>query len=130
MDTVGDFLTIIRNAVNVRKATCVVAFSKIREGILCILKNVGFIEDFHIGVCEKGLRCITITLRYDENGMSPIRQIVRCSKPGQRIYCEVRTLPRVLNGLGIAILSTSRGIMRDTEARRQNVGGELLCEVW
>jgi small subunit ribosomal protein S8 len=130
MDTIGDFLTILRNAVRAQKDSCVVAYSKMREGILRIFKNTGYIVDFESFSCDKRLRHLGIVLRYDGEGRSPIVQIERCSTPGRRLYYQSAKIPRVLNGMGVGILSTSRGIMRDSEARRQNVGGELICKVW
>ncbi|MDR1437949.1 MAG: 30S ribosomal protein S8 [Puniceicoccales bacterium] len=131
MDTIGDFLTIIRNAVRAQKESCAASFSKMREGILRILKNTGFIEDFSVGVCPcKGFRHLTVVLRYDEEGRSPIKCIERCSTPGRRLYYGSTEIPRVLNGLGVGVLSTSKGIMRDSEARRKNIGGELICKIW
>ncbi|MDR1457078.1 MAG: 30S ribosomal protein S8 [Puniceicoccales bacterium] len=130
MDTIGDFLTILRNAIRARKDSCTVAYSKMREGILRIFKNTGHIADFESFSCECGLRHLRITLRYDADGRSPVIQIERCSTPGRRLYYRSAKIPRVLNGMGIGIMSTSRGIMRDSEARRQNIGGELICKVW
>ena len=129
MDTIGDFLTILRNGTRAKKASCVVAYSRIREGILKILKNTGYILDFESFLCDKCLRHLRVIFRYDGEGRSPIVQVERCSRPGRRLYYRSTEIPRVLNGMGVGILSTSRGIMRDSEARRQNIGGELLCKV-
>jgi small subunit ribosomal protein S8 len=130
MDTIGDFLTVLRNAIRAQKDSCVVAYSKMREGILRILRNTGHIADFEDFSCEHNLRHLRVTFRYDDAGRSPIVQIERCSTPGRRLYYQSAKIPRVLNGMGVGILSTSRGIMRDSEARRQNIGGELICKVW
>jgi small subunit ribosomal protein S8 len=130
MDTIGDFLTTLRNAIRARQESCVVHYSRMKEGILQILKNTGHIVSFECFTCDCNFRHLRVTFRYDADGRSPITQIKRCSTPGRRIYYPSAKIPRVLNGLGIGILSTSRGIMRDEEARRQNIGGELVCKVW
>jgi small subunit ribosomal protein S8 len=129
MDTVGDFLTIIRNAVRARLTEVGAPFSKMRLGIAKILKSAGYIE--HFEECTAcGHRQIRIALRFVDGGQSPITVIERCSRPGRRIYANARDIPRVLNGLGIAILSTSSGLMKDSEARRRKIGGEVLCKVY
>lgn len=129
MDSIGDFLTIIRNAVRAEKLECFAPFSRMRLEIARILKNAGYIDDVKEVKCECGLPMLRLELRYVE-GVSAITGIERISKPGCRIYSAADKLPRVLNGMGIAIVSTSQGLMRDSEARRKNVGGELLCKVW
>lgn len=129
MDTISDFLTVIRNAVASQLPTCCVMASRMRVGILKILRAAGYIENFKQTKNGAGLPMLEIELRYVE-GVSPIVGIVRCSRPGRRLYYNSQELPRVLGGLGIAIISTSRGILKDSEARKMGVGGELLCKVW
>ncbi|MDR3316543.1 MAG: 30S ribosomal protein S8 [Puniceicoccales bacterium] len=129
MDTIGDFLTVFRNAVGARKASFEVSSSRLRIALLRILKNTGYVDNFEELSCSRGHRVVRVTLRYVE-GTSSVRSVVRCSRPGCRVYCGARNAPRVLNGLGISILSTSKGLMRDAEARRKNLGGEILCKVW
>jgi small subunit ribosomal protein S8 len=129
MDTIGDFLTVLRNAVSARLPCFSVPSSRIRREISRILKNAGYVDAFEESVGLFGHRTLRVTPRYVD-GKSPIRSIRRCSRPGRRVYRRAKELPRVLNGLGIAIVSTSAGLMRDSEARRKNLGGEIMCEVW
>ncbi|MDR0340512.1 MAG: 30S ribosomal protein S8 [Puniceicoccales bacterium] len=129
MDTVGDFLTVLRNAIAAHLPSVVVPSSHLRREISRILKNAGYVDAYEETVCSLGRRVLRVTPRY-VNGKSLIQSIRRCSRPGRRMYCQARCLSRVLNGLGIAIISTSAGLMRDSEARRKNLGGEILCEVW
>lgn len=128
-DTIGDFLTTIRNASNARKETCEVRYSKIHLGIAAILKEEGYITDYREVSREKGGKSIIITLKY-VHGEPAITGLERYSKPGRRLYAGYNDIPRVLGGLGISILTTSKGIMKDRDARRQKVGGEVLCKVW
>jgi small subunit ribosomal protein S8 len=129
MDEIGDFLTALRNAVGAKLVCCETPTSKMRLGMAKILKNTGYIDAVEEFADPKGRRWLRVTLRYVD-GISPIVTIERCSRPGRRIYSAAKSIPRVLSGMGIGILSTSRGLMKDAEARRQNVGGELLCRVW
>ncbi|MDR0679261.1 MAG: 30S ribosomal protein S8 [Puniceicoccales bacterium] len=129
MDTIGDFLTVLRNAVAARLPSFVVPSSRLRRDISRILKNAGYVDVYEESVCAPGRRMLRVAPRY-VNGKSPIRSVRRCSQPGRRLYCQAKCLPRVLNGFGIAIISTSAGLMRDSEARRKNLGGEVVCEVW
>jgi small subunit ribosomal protein S8 len=128
-DTIGDFLTVVRNASNARKASCSCRHSKLREGIARILKDEGFIADFAVDEEKPGRKFIHITLKY-VNGVPALTGIDRWSRPGCRMYAAHTELPRVLGGLGLSILTTSKGIVKDREARRLKVGGELLCKVW
>lgn len=128
-DTIGDFLTIIRNASAARKETCATQHSKMREAIASILKEEGFINDFRETEDERGFKAIEISLKFV--GATPaITGIERHSTPGRRLYYGYREIPRVLGGLGLAILTTSKGVMRAREAREKGVGGELVCKVW
>ncbi len=128
-DIIADMLTRIRNAINAKHSTVEIPTSKVKLAIAQILKDEGYIADF----AEKGegvSKVIEITLKQDSKGKYVITGLKRISKPGLRIYASVDKLPRVINGLGIAIISTSKGIMTDKQARAQSVGGEVLAYVW
>ncbi len=128
-DVISDMLTRIRNAINAKHTTVDIPTSKVKVAIAQILKDEGFITDF----AEKGEgveKQIAITLKLDSKGKYVITGLKRISKPGLRIYASVDKLPKVINGLGIAIISTSKGIMTDKQARAQSVGGEVLAYVW
>lgn len=135
-DPIADFLTIVRNGVRSQKAHVQVGFSKLKAEMCRILAEEGFIEGWE--VCEsinhKGTKFkhLKVTLRYadDLNRISPLNQLERVSKPGRRVYIGRRELPKVRGGYGISILSTSEGVLSDREARKKNVGGELLVKVW
>ncbi len=127
-DPISDMLTRIRNANSQRKDTVDIPYSKVKNAIADILVNEGFVSSKE--VLQDGIhQTIRLTLKY-ENKVRVIQGLKRISKPGLRIYANVEELPRVLNGLGIAIISTSKGIMTDKEARKQNVAGEVLAYVW
>ncbi len=127
-DPIADMLTRIRNANTARHTTVDVPYSKTKKSISDILVSEGFVEK--IDVIEDGShKTIRITLKYD-NKTRVLQGLKRISKPGLRIYANVEELPRVLNGLGIAIISTSKGIMTDKEARNQNVAGEVMAYIW
>jgi small subunit ribosomal protein S8 len=127
-DPIADMLTRIRNAVRVNKNEVNVKASNICEGIVAVLKQEGYIEDFdRIDDSKQGI--LRVTLKYDLEGFPVIKEIKRMSKPGRRIYLSVDKLPRVLAGMGIAIISTSKGVMSDRSCREANVGGEILCTV-
>lgn len=128
-DPVGDLLTRIRNGQRARKESVRAPASRLRSGVLDVLKREGFIRDYSVAEVRPGISEITIELKYHE-GDPVIRQISRVSTPGRRVYSKIRDLPRVYNGLGIAILSTPRGVLSDAEAREANVGGEVLCQVF
>lgn len=128
-DTIGDFITIIRNASAARKGACTAPFSKMRLAIASILKSEGYIVDYSEGQNEKGFKILTIELKY-VGGKPAITGIQRHSTPGCRLYYGCKEIPRVLNGLGVAILTTSKGVVRARDARKQGVGGELVCKVW
>jgi len=127
-DTIGDFLTIIRNASSAQKDTCSASYSKIRENIASILKDEGYVADYSVEG-EKAAKKITVVLRYLD-GVSAITGIDRVSKPGNRVYCEYRNMPKVLGGLGISILSTSQGVLKNTDCVAKKAGGEIICKVW
>jgi small subunit ribosomal protein S8 len=126
-DPVSDMLTRIRNAALARHERTLVPASQLKKHIAEILKLEGFIADVRI---EEDPKHLTIVLKYGRDRTSAIDGIRRVSRPGRRVYVRHDRIPRVLSGMGVAILSTSRGVMSDKEARRQKVGGELLCEVW
>lgn len=121
-------LTRIRNANRVGRRMVVAPRSKICEGIARVLKDEGYIEEYDI-IEDQAQGRIRITLKYSLGGDKVIHSLDRQSKPGRRIYRKVSDLPRVLSGMGIAVVSTSKGVMSDRLAREQNVGGELLCTV-
>jgi small subunit ribosomal protein S8 len=125
-DPIADLLTRIRNGNMAGKDTVDVPVSKVKTEILRILKAEGFIVDYS----QVDDRTLRIQLKYAENGERVITEIKRVSKPGCRVYCGKDDLPKVLNGLGIAIVSTSKGLLTEREARLNNVGGEVLCTVW
>ena len=128
-DVVADMLTRIRNANDAKHETVDIPASNMKKAIAQILLDEGYIKGFK--VTDDGKQgVITITLKYGEGKQKIIRGIKRVSKPGLRIYAASQELPRVRNGLGIAIISTSRGIMTDKTARKENVGGEVLAFVW
>jgi len=126
-DPVGDMLTRIRNALLRNRSKVVTPASKLRARVLDVLQEEGYIRGY-AEVEQEGKRTLEIELKYYD-GAPVISEIVRVSKPGRRVYSSVRELPRVQNGLGIAILSTPKGVMSDHAAREQNVGGEILCHV-
>ncbi|GGA55291.1 30S ribosomal protein S8 [Nitratireductor aestuarii] len=128
-DPIGDMLTRIRNALGRKKSTVTTPASKLRARVLDVLKAEGYIRDYSQVDYGNGKSEINIELKYFE-GASVIREIVRVSKPGRRVYVSVKTIPHVGNGLGIAILSTPKGVMADHEAREKNVGGEVLCKIF
>jgi small subunit ribosomal protein S8 len=128
-DSISDFLTVIRNAYAARKDTTEALYSKMHTGIAQILKDEGYIQDFRESSDGNGHKNLVITLKYVSDEPA-INTIERRSRPGRRLYFKSDEVPRVLNGMGIGILTTSRGLMKDRDARRQKVGGELVCAVW
>lgn len=129
LDPISDLLLRIRNATKARKEEVKVNTSKLVTNVLKILKDEGYIEDFKTVDIENNKKETTITLKY-KNNVSSISGLKQISKPGLRIYSEAKKLPRVLNGLGIAIISTSLGLMTDKNARKNNVGGEVIAYIW
>ena len=128
-DPIADMLTRIRNAGLARHDRTEVPASRLKEAVAHILKLEGFIADVRPSEGD-GPKKLTIVLKYGRDRQSAIDGIRRVSRPGRRVYVRHDRIPRVLSGLGISILSTSRGLMSDREARRQKIGGELICEVW
>lgn len=127
-DPIADMLTRIRNGVSARHESVEVPASKEKVEIAKILKNEGFITDYSVAGDVK--KNITVVLKYGPNNEKVISGLKRISKPGLRVYAKVDAIPRVLNGLGIAIISTSEGLMTDKEAKAKHVGGEVLAYVW
>jgi len=127
-DPIADMLTRIRNAVRVGSSSVNIKASKICEGIAVVLKEEGYIEDYdRIEDGKQGI--LRVMLKYDAEGRPAIEEISRTSKPGRRIYSGVGKLPRVQAGMGVAIVSTSKGVMSDKNCRKANIGGEVLCMV-
>lgn len=128
-DPVGDMLTRLRNASRARHDKCVIPHSKLKLEVIKALKGEGFIGDYTVHEISPQSE-ITVELKYGPDRSPAITGIKRVSKPGLRRYVPVRDIPRVLSGLGVAVLSTSRGVMVDSEARKNNIGGELICTVF
>ncbi len=128
-DPIADMLTRIRNAVRIERPTVEVPASKVKRGVAEVLKREGYIWDW-VETQESKFPQLRLDLKYGPNGERVIRHIQRVSKPGRRIYNRASELKPVLNGLGITIISTSRGVISDREARQRNLGGEVLCQIW
>jgi small subunit ribosomal protein S8 len=129
-DTISDMLTRIRNANMVKHQIVQIPSTKMSKSIAGILKEEGFIENFEL-YTEKSFEYILISLKYQGNQREPvISTIQRISKPGSRVYANSETLPKVLNNLGIAIISTSKGVMTNFKAKELGIGGEVLCYIW
>jgi small subunit ribosomal protein S8 len=128
-DTISDFLTIIRNAYRAHKDQCSAQYSKMHWSIAQILKQEGFLRDVREGTDANGHKNIELTLKYVDD-VPALTGIQRHSTPGRRLYYNHDRIPRVLGGLGVAILTTSKGVMNDRTARREKVGGEMVCSVW
>jgi len=128
-DPIADMLTRIRNANRVGRRLVLIRNSKICKGIAAVLKDEGYIDEFDVIEDATHQGQIRIRLKYSNNGEKVIHELERQSKPGRRLYQKVEQLPKVLNGMGIAVVSTSKGVMSDRRAREANVGGELLCTV-
>lgn len=128
-DPVSDFLTRLRNASKAGLAECVSPHSKLKESLAAILKTEGYVLDFSNGVDALGHKTLVVKMKYVDNAPA-ITNLSRVSTPGRRLYVGYTEIPRVLNGLGISILSTSKGLKKDGDCRREKLGGELLCNVW
>ena len=129
-DTIADMLTRIRNANQMRYEEVNVPASNIKKEIARILKEEGFIKDYKVDSEENTQGTITLYLKYTDKKERVITGLRRISKPGLRVYAKNDEVPKVLNGLGIAIISTSKGIMTDKQARKENIGGEVLAYIW
>ena len=128
-DPISDFLTRLRNASKAQLAECVIPHSNLKEGLAAILKTEGYVSDVSTGTDKLGHKTVVVKMKYVD-GAPAITGLTRVSTPGRRIYHRYSEIPRVLNGLGISILSTSKGLMKDTDCRRNKAGGELVCNVW
>jgi small subunit ribosomal protein S8 len=127
-DPIADMLTRIRNAVRIKSRQVNIKCSKVCMAIASVLKTEGYIEDFdRIEDGNQGI--LRVTLKYDQTGRSAIEQMKKVSRPGRRVYSSVADLPVVMNGMGIAIVSTSKGMMSDKSCRQANIGGEIMCTV-
>ena len=128
-DPIGDMFSRIRNGQMRSLNSIDIPSSIFRQNILKILKEAGYIKDYYIEKTENNKSSLKINLKYYE-GYPVIKEIKRISKPGRRVYSRANSIPRVMNGLGLAILSTPKGVMSDAEARKNNVGGEIICRVF
>ena len=128
-DPIADMLTRIRNAQLVGKTTVAMPGSKLKAAIAKVLKDEGYIDNFEVQNIENNKKSLVLTLKYYA-GSPVIEKIERVSRPGLRIYKSCDEIPRVMNGLGVAIISTQKGVMTDRKAREGKVGGEVLCYVW
>tara|TARA_Y100000816_G_C25850611_1_gene444334 strand:- start:15 stop:413 length:399 start_codon:yes stop_codon:yes gene_type:complete len=129
IDPVGDMFTRIRNGQMRNLNTVDIPASKFRSKILDILKSEGYINNYFLENNENNKKIIKVTLKYYE-GTPVIKEIKRISKPGRRVYSKATSIPKIQNGLGLAIISTSQGVMSDIDARKNNVGGEIICKVF
>jgi small subunit ribosomal protein S8 len=128
-DNIADLLTRVRNAQSAGHAVVKVPASGAKQSVLDVLQREGYVRGYSKALVRKGVEELVVELKYHE-GQPVISRLTRVSKPGRRVYAAIETLGRVHNGLGISILSTSKGVLSDAEARLQNVGGEVLCEVF
>jgi len=128
-DPISDFLTRIRNAAKARLDECVIPHSTLKEAIAAILKAEGYVAGHANSADAQGHKTLVVKMKYVD-GTCAITGITRVSSPGRRLYYRYTEIPRVLNGLGIGILSTSKGLMKDADCRRNKAGGELICNVW
>ena len=129
VDPVGDMITRIRNGHMRSSATVEIPASKFRAKILDVLKDQGYISNYKLSVGTNNKNNISVNLKYN-GGIPVIKEITRISKPGRRVYTKADSIPKIQNGLGIAIMSTSKGVMTDNDARKENLGGEILCKVF
>jgi len=129
-DPLGDMLTRIRNGQQAQHPTIACPWSKHKEAVCAVLKEEGFVTDFAVEDLENNKKQLTVTLKYEEGGQGTIREMHRVSKPGRRVYSNSKTMPSFYNGLGITVVSTPNGVMADHKAKTENVGGEVLCQVF
>lgn len=128
-DPISDFLTRLRNASKAGQAETTAPHSRMKESIASILKTEGYISDFSLGADERGHKTLVVKLKYVNNAPA-FTNLSRVSTPGRRLYYRYTDIPRVLNGLGISIISTSKGLMTNVDCRKNKAGGELVCNVW
>lgn len=129
-DPIADMLTRIRNANKARFKSVNINMSRMNASIAKVLKTAGYITNYDVVTDEKGHSLLKITMKYPDARRTVITDIKRVSKPGRRVYVPADKIPKVLNGFGVSIISTSKGVITDQEARESNVGGEILCKVW
>lgn len=131
-DPVGDMIAMIKNAKGRHHRRLALPHSRLKEGVANVLRSEGYLEDVKVTVDEqrKFLKTLHLFMKYDTDGAAVITEIKRVSKPGCRVFRGVDRLGRVLDGLGVSVLSTSKGILSDRQARKERVGGELICRVW
>jgi small subunit ribosomal protein S8 len=131
-DPVGDMLCIIKNGYHRRHRRVALPHSRLKEAVAKVLRTEGYVEDVKVTADEKkpAFKTLHVYLKYDADGSSVVRQIRRVSRPGCRIFRGVGGIGKVMDGLGISVLSTSKGLMSDREARKQKVGGEIVCRIW
>ncbi len=128
-DPISDFLTRLRNSARAGQAECVAPHSKMKESLAKILKTEGYVSEVQDGTDNNGHKTLIVKLKYVANTPA-FTNLARVSTPGRRLYVGYNEIPRVLNGLGIAILSTSKGLKKDQDCRREKLGGEYICNVW
>ncbi len=126
---VADMLTRIRNSLMVKHSEIVIPHSRLKENILTVMKKEGFILDYMV-IDKKPQKDMKIFLKYDNKGCSVIRGLEMVSKPGRRAYSSKDDVPKVLNGLGVSLISTSMGILTDSDCKKKAVGGEVICKIW
>lgn len=129
-DPIADMLTRIRNAKRANLEITDIPYSRLKKGVVEILKDEGFIKNFKVGENKQGYQTIRVYLKKKRKNFQPLNDLQRISRPGRRVYVKSKDIPSVLNDTGIAILSTSKGIMTNRQAKQENLGGELLCKVW
>lgn len=132
MDPIADMLTRIRNALAVKKAEVVLPYSKLKYNLAVLLHSQGWIDQAEVneGKEDKSPKTLQLKLKYDESGSPIISGLTRVSKPGLRIYARSSEIPRAKSGFGATIISTSKGLMTDRQARKEKVGGEVICQIW
>lgn len=128
-DPIADMLTRIRNAIQIERPFVDIPLSKVKVGIAEVLQREGYIWDFEV-VEQEPQSILRVNLKYSPTGERVIQRIARVSKPGRRVYVDYRNLPEVLDGMGICVMSTNQGVLSNREAKKNHVGGEVLCEVW
>ena len=129
-DTIADMLTRIRNGIQARRDSVDVIGSRLNRRIADVLVREGYVTEVNEILDPRGFQALRVGLKYDPDGESVISKIGRVSRPGRRVYTGVQDIPKVLGGLGISVVSTSKGVMSDREARAAGIGGEVLCQVW
>ncbi|MEJ0021336.1 MAG: 30S ribosomal protein S8 [Candidatus Doudnabacteria bacterium] len=128
-DTISDMLTRIRNGLMAKKSDVVLPYSNFKHSLAKVLQSEGYIKNVEVKETE-GIKSLSLELKYDKTGTPVISGIKRVSKPGQRIYSTRTEIPKVMGGIGTTIVSTSKGLMTDKEARANKVGGEIVCQIW